>query len=449
MAHSPDYDVIIIGGGPAGSALGAYLGRGGAKCAILEREIFPRPHVGESLVPACNRVLAELDLMDQMEAERFPHKLGAVWTQDSKAAIYSHDWGDWNLEDAADISFAERAMPGVDKPYTYHVDRGRFDLLLLKNAERAGAKVFQGVAVRGATFEEGGPVRVRCALGEKEVELTARMLVDASGRRTLMGTQLGWKTLDPVFNQYALHTWFDGFDRTALAVDKKKVDYIFVHFLPATNSWIWQIPITDTITSIGVVTQKEHFAKKKESREQFFWDAIGSRPKLLEALRASKQVRPLTEEGDYSYAMKELTGDRLVLIGDAGRFVDPIFSSGVSIALNSARLAAPDILQALKTGDFSKQAFANFEATIRRGTRNWYTFISLYYRLNVLFTYFVSDPEHRLETLKLLQGDMYDEEEPAVLGKMRAIIEEVEKEPDHPWYPLLGGLTAKTFKPAA
>jgi hypothetical protein len=128
--------------------------------------------------------------------------------------------------------------------------------------------------------------------------------------------------------------------------------------------------------------------------------------------------------------------------------VDPIFSTGVSIALNCSRFAHRDILGAFETGDFSRGAFETYESTLRRGTRNWYNFISVYYRLNVLFTAFVIDPRYRLEVLKLLQGDVYDEDEPAVLGEMRRVVSQVEQNPKHPWHKLLGDLTANAFTKA-
>ena len=150
--------------------------------------------------------------------------------------------------------------------------------------------------------------------------------------------------------------------------------------------WVWQIPITHTVTSIGVVTQKKNFAKSKESREKFFWECIKSRPELYEGLKAqgSQQIKPFKDEGDYSYAMKQLAGDRVVLVSDAGCFVDPIFSTGVNIALNCSRFAHKDILGALETGNFSREAFKEYEAKLRLGTRNWYNFITVYYRLNVV-----------------------------------------------------------------
>lgn len=143
--------------------------------------------------------------------------------------------------------------------------------------------------------------------------------------------------------------------------------------------------------------------------------------------------------------MKQLAGDRVVLVGDAGRFVDPIFSTGVSIALNSSRFASRDILQALEKGTFTREAFRNYETTLSRGTRNWYKFISVYYRLNVLFTAFIQDPRYRLDVLKLLQGDVYDEDEPPVLARMRSLVAAVEQNPNHVWHKLLGDLTANAF----
>ena len=274
-----------------------------------------------------------------------------------------------------------------------------------------------------------------------------RLVVDASGRKTLLGNQLKLRVQDTVFDQYALHSWFEGYDRSVLAREGEQADFIFIHFLPLTNTWVWQIPISEQITSIGVVTQKQHFAKSRQEREAFFWQCMQSRPKLAEALKAARQLRPLSEEGDYSYAMKQICGDGFVLVGDAARFVDPVFSTGVSIALNSARFVSRDIVQASQQGDFRQARFASFESTMRRGTRNWYEFIRVYYRLNVLFTAFVQDPRYRLDVLKLLQGDVYDEEAPEVLSLMQQRVSEVEQNEQHLWHRYLGSLTASAFQP--
>jgi FADH2 O2-dependent halogenase len=168
---------------------------------------------------------------------------------------------------------------------------------------------------------------------------------------------------------------------------------------------------------------------------------------LEETLRKADRIRPFKDEGDYSYAMKQLCGDRFVLVGDAGRFVDPIFSTGVSIALNSSRFAHKDILAALEKNDFSRQSFSTFESTLRVGTKNWYDFITVYYRLNVLFTYFINDSTYRLDVLKLLQGDVYDDASPPVLQKMRAMVAEVEKNESQPRHKLLGYQTSNAYRP--
>jgi FADH2 O2-dependent halogenase len=445
---STNFDVGIIGGGPAGATAAAYLARQGVKCCVLEREIFPRFHIGESFVPSSTRVFKEIGFLEELESAGFSRKYGAAWTAANSTKVYAdrvyYDPSDDSIHpDAmAEIRFAEREQEGVDQPYTYHVPRDKFDQMLLMHAHRQGAEVYEGVAVKGVDFGSGDePPRIQFGLGRKDSSISVQVVLDASGRRTLLGNQLRLKVVDRVFDQYALHTWFDGYDRRGWN------EHTFVHFLPLTNSWVWQIPISDTVTSLGVVTQKRNFSASRQSREQFYWDCLGSREEVMEALKGARQVHPIREEGDYSYAMTQICGDRFALIGDAARFVDPIFSSGVSIALNAARFASLDVLAALERGVFSKDAFSTYETTIRRGVRNWYEFITLYYRLNILFTAFILDPRYRIDVLKLLQGDLYDEEEPPVLQRMRRIVTAVEQNENHVWHKMLGGLTSNAFKP--
>jgi len=446
-----DFDVGIIGGGPAGSGMAGYLAKSGVRCVVFEREAFPRPHVGESLVPSSNRVFNELGLFDKLEEAKFPHKFGAAWTS-ATGRLYGHNFKGMDIfqelapDSFADIRFEERAQPGVEKPYTYHVDRGLFDKLLLEHAEELGASVHLGTRVSGVDFSNDKHVELRLQNGQKDASVLVRMVVDASGRQTLLGIQQKFKRRDPVFDQYAIHTWFEGYDRSVVAKTKEQLDYIYIHHLPISNGWVWQIPITETITSIGVVMQKKNFAKSKESREEFFWECLATRPECHDAVKKSRQLRPFKEEGDYSYAMDEICGDRFVMVGDAARFVDPIFSTGVSIALNSSRFASRDIIRALETGDFSKQSFQTFESTMRRGVKNWYDFINVYYRLNCLFSAFVLDKRYRLDVIKLLQGDVYDDDAPEVLRKMQDTVRKVEQDEKHVLHKFLGDLTAGIFQ---
>jgi FADH2 O2-dependent halogenase len=388
-------------------------------------------------------------VLAKVDAAGFPRKYGAAWTS-AEFRNVPHNGFEGLVHDfrAAEISFSERDQPGVDRDFTYHVDRGKFDQILLEHAAARGATVFAATRVLHVGFDDPDGVTVVCrsAVGTRDVR--ARMVIDASGRQTMLGRQLRFKVPDPVFNQYAVHSWFEGLDRAALAPSGVLQDYIFIHFLPVKDTWVWQIPITDTVTSVGVVTQKRRFAEAGTDRERFFWDVMMTRPDLTDALKRSSRIRPFRAEGDYSYAMRQICGDRFVLIGDAARFVDPIFSSGVSVALNSARIACRDILAAFETGDFAKQSFARYEAKLRRGVRNWYEFISIYYRLNILFTAFVQDRRYRLDVLKLLQGDVYDDEEPRALREMRDIVAAVEQDPDHLWHPYLGTLRAPSAAPA-
>lgn len=407
------YDVIIIGGGPAGSTMGSYLSKAGVRNLILEGHNQPRPHVGESLVLSTMRVFAEIGLLDTMERSGFVKKYGAAW----------RDFG--GKEQA--LHFAEFRQEGIDQDHTYHVDRGKFDLLLLKHAQSLGSEVYQGVQVKHVNFVDGRAVGVRAKFAGQEIDIPSRVVVDASGRQTLLGRQLKLKRNDPIFNQYAVHAWFEDVER---GEHSRTADYIHIYFLPVKRGWAWQIPITDQVTSVGVVAEREVFQQFKTESERYFNTYVQSNKGLARAMANAVRVNEFKTEGDYSYILDKFCGSGYMMVGDAARFVDPIFSSGVSVAMYSARFGAETIVAALEAGDVSEEAFKPYEHTVRAGIEIWYEFIRLYYKLLPLFTLFIQS-EYRLEILRLLQGEVFNRHDVRVLDVMRRYIAVVEQNENH------------------
>lgn len=435
------YDVAVIGGGPAGSSVASYLAKADLKVLVLEKKIFPRPHVGESLVPSVNRVLNELGLFEQLEQAGFLRKYGAAWTTNNSQANVNHDFKGMDILERVDILFNERVQPDAYKEYTFHVDRSKFDDLLLKNSSRLGATVYQNAGVQATDFSNPEYVTLDVKRDETVQQFKAKMVVDASGRDTHLGSRLQLKISDPLFDQFAIHSWYKNFERN----EKELKDYIFIHHLPFHHTWIWQIPITNEITSIGLVTSKKHIKGRADNLEGIFNEFLGHNFELAGRIQRAQRMKPFTLEADYSYSMKQMAGDRFVLSGDAARYVDPIFSSGVSIALNSARFAADSIIKAFASGNLKREAFADYERIMNAGCRNWYRFITMYYRLHLLFTWFVKSPKYRLEVIRFLQGDVYDENESFLLREMEETLNEVERNPKHVWHDLMNTIQHSTL----
>jgi 1H-pyrrole-2-carbonyl-[peptidyl-carrier protein] chlorinase len=411
-----DADVIVIGGGPAGSTLGTYLALHGYDTVILERTIHPREHVGESLVPSTNRIMEETGFFKRMDEAGFIRKPGGTWTSFR---------GQVGLE--AKIVFAEAPQPGINQDYTYHVDRSRFDSMLLKYADEKGARVVQGASVTRVLFDENeraSGVRVRVL--NKEFDLTSKFVVDASGRRCQLGNQLGLREKDPTFNQFAIYSWFKGVrpptDDTG--------DYIHIHFLPVERGWVWQIPITSEITSVGVVVEKDEFNQDRKTHEEFFNDLLSKSQNTSYIMKEATRTRDFFIEGDYSYKMEKFAGPGWMLIGDAARFVDPIFSSGVSVAMNSARFAFHTIDECMK-GANETERLAAYDETVKSGVQIWYEWIKIYYKLQHLFTFLARDPKYRRQMQQLLQGEVFDRSAVEVLDLMREAVKEIEASEDH------------------
>ena len=418
-----DADVIIIGGGPAGATVGAYLGRAGYKVTILERDIHPREHVGESFVPATNIVTHDLGFWDKLEQMQFVKKPGATWTGIK---------GDVGSEFV--VTFADVPQDIPNPNYTYHVDRAAFDAAYLRHAHELGAEVLEGVSVLKVNFDGNRAVGVRVRVLGREFDLRSRFVIDASGRRTLLGKQLGMWKKDEQFNQFAIYSWFKGVNPPA----PETAEYIHVHFLPVNRGWVWHIPIYDNITSVGVVTEKSDFLKSGKDHETFFKELLGMTPNTRHILKGAERVKPYYIEADYSYKIDRFTGPGWMLVGDAARFVDPIFSSGVSVAMRSGQFASNALITAIEDPTKEAAAFEDYNETVDRGVQIWYEWITLYYRLQSMFTRLSTKPKYKADIQQLLQGEVFDPDAVQVLGRMKDLIKSVEENENHLLRPFLG-----------
>ncbi|MBK8100477.1 MAG: tryptophan 7-halogenase [Planctomycetes bacterium] len=416
-AAGPD-DVVIVGGGPAGAILGAYLARAGVRTTIVDKAVHPRPHVGESLLCSTTRVFDEIGILPTLERAGFVRKPGATWTR-------------WPDGASGDVRF--RAMPhlGVAVDYTWHVDRSRLDALLLEHAKRLGVQVREGVRATQVEFAGGRATGVRLADGSV---LPARLVVDASGRGTLLGTQLGIKRVDAGFDQFTVHNWFEGFDRGPQAT----AEHVHVHVLARPRSWLWQIPVSASVTSLGLVTRRADFVHADEDVAAWFASRIAEQPELQARIAAARPVHAFVRESNFSYQLDRLAGDGWLVIGDAGRFVDPLFSSGVSVAAESARLAATAIRTALATDTVAVGAFVDWERTVRTGVDRWRELIAQFYRLPGLFLDWLRQDERQEQLRPLLQGEVWGAAPLSVLEQLRASIDAIAADPRHPRHAELG-----------
>jgi FADH2 O2-dependent halogenase len=411
-----DADVIVIGGGPAGATVGAYLGRAGHRVMVLERDIHPREHVGESLVPATNIVTHDLGFWEKLESSQFVKKPGATWTG-TEGKVGSQFV----------VTFADVPQNIPNPEYTYHVDRAAFDAMYLRHASELGAEVIQGVSVLKVLFEGDRAVGVRVRVLGREFDLRSRYVVDASGRRCLIGKQLGIWEKDKQFNQFAIYSWFKGVNPPSPETE----EYIHIHFLPVNRGWVWHIPIYDGITSVGAVTEKSDFLKSGQDHETFFNELLQMTANTRHILNGAERVKPYYIEGDYSYKMSEFSGPGWLLVGDAARFVDPIFSSGVSVAMRSGQFASQAIERAL-LGD-EVEAFSEYRETVDRGVQIWYEWITLYYKLQELFTRFSGKPEYKPDIQQLLQGEVFDRDAVQVLDRMKQALAAIQADDRHIW----------------
>lgn len=361
--NDPDpYDVAVIGGGPAGSAAASWLARQGARVAQFEKERFPRFHIGESLLPNGNGILKEIGVWEKIEAAGFVEKRGAEFTFGHRAQSVLN-------------VFANGLVPGMEK--TYQVERARFDDILFQHARASGSDSRQEAAVAKAERAGSGWVlTIRDRKDATERSVSARWLIDASGRGSLMGRALGLKKEElPYPGRLAVFTHFTGVPRG----EGERAGDIIV--LRLKDAWFWLIPISDTLTSVGVVAQKGAGPRPGEDRDAFFWRKVGESNWLSEAVGNAERARAFRIESDYSFSYERFGADRVLLAGDAASFIDPVFSSGVYLALNSGLLAAKTIHRELASGraQTSQRLYRRYTKALKKQVGVMRRLIDAYY----------------------------------------------------------------------
>lgn len=369
MPTSPDYDVIIIGGGPAGAGTGALLAEYGHRVLILEREKFPRYHIGESLIPFTFGPLERLGLVDRMKASHFQKKYSVMFVQpDGKRSqpFYFHTRYDIN-------SVAQ----------TWQVLRSEFDEMLLHHAAEKGAEVREECQVTALLRDADDTVtgvRVTNKDGEVE-EITALLTIDATGKEAFASTRLGWRVPDPKLNKVAVWTYYEG----AARMDGIDEGTTTVAAIPE-KGWFWHIPQHGDRISVGVVAEGKYLARDgvRDPKEMMDREIEGN-PWMRERLAPGRQVGEYWITSEYSKHSKYGAAPGLLLVGDAFAFLDPVFSSGVMLALKSAVLAADAVHAALEAGDVSPERFADYGAAIRVSVENMRKLVYAFYDPNFSF----------------------------------------------------------------
>jgi 1H-pyrrole-2-carbonyl-[peptidyl-carrier protein] chlorinase len=397
--------VVVVGGGPSGSTIGSLLAISGHRVLVLERDVHPRDHVGESITPSTNPIFDRMGFTAKIEDAGFVHKPGACWTSPRSS-----------VGRFLSLRLGEFPPPGASRLYTYNVERDDFDTLLLRHAHDQGAKVLQGVRATRVLFDGDRAVGVRTqALDGWEQDVSARFVVDATGRRALIPSQLKTKQMDQEFNQFCIYSWFMGVEPNPPGYE----GMLFLHFLDLPTSWAWVIPLRNQVSSVGVVTDKRDFQTSGRTHQEFFTQLIGLNRNLRWAMRSARRIRPWWIEADYSYHADALTGPGWILLGDALRFVDPVFSTGVDVAMYSANYGFEAIDAVLRGQEDEAAALQAYQRRVGDGVQAWFDLISLFYKLRNLFTAYAVRTRFREQVVRILQGNLYI---PESLDRARELI---------------------------
>jgi flavin-dependent dehydrogenase len=382
-------DVLVIGGGPAGSTVATLLAQQGFAVTLLEKARHPRFHIGESLLPANLPLFERLGVKAEVAAigmEKWGAEFVSPWHDRSQTFHFADAW--------------DKSMP-----HAYQVRRSEFDEILIRNAARRGAKVIEGCRVRDVAFHPDGAGATLSAEHDdgRGESWQARYVVDASGRDTFLGNRLQAKHRHPKHNSSSLYGHFRAARRHAGQAEGNISIFWFEH------GWFWFIPLADGATSVGMVTWPYYMKTRAKPVREFFLDTIAMCPALAERLREAELVSEVEATGNFSYACDRTHGPGYLLLGDAYAFIDPVFSSGVMLAMQGAFFAADALAVCLKEPRRAEAALRQFDRDMKRGPKEFSWFI---FRVtNPIMRDMFMGPRNVLRVkealLSVLAGDIY------------------------------------------
>ena len=382
-------DVIIVGGGPAGSTAAILLAEKGHRVVLLEKDRHPRFHIGESLLPANLPLFGRLGVADQVRAigmEKRGAEFVSPWHAHSETYLFADAW--------------RKSLP-----YAYQVRRSEFDEILIRRAAACGATVIEGCRARHVEFADGSATIRVCAesaVGNLE-SWTARFLIDASGRETLLANQLGCKRRNSKHNSAAMYAHFSGVERNAGSDAGNIAIYWFDH------GWLWLIPLADGATSVGAVVWPYYMKRRAIPLREYFLETIRMCEPLSRRLAGATLQSDVEATGNYAYSSSRSYGDRHLLLGDAYAFIDPVFSSGVWLAMNSAVAGTEAVDVCLRAPARAARALREFDRIMRHGPRE---FSWLIYRItNPAMRELFMNPRNvfgiKAAILSVLAGDIF------------------------------------------
>lgn len=354
------YDVAIIGGGPAGSTAAALLARAGRRAVVLEREKFPRFHIGESLLPFSMQAFTRLGLHEKFAKAGFLEKFGGE--------MFGACGGD-----GVKFYFEDGFRSQVDR--SYQVTRADFDKLLLDHAAESGAEVREETSVEQIDFsDEEVTLKLAARNGNGAAnQIRARYVIDASGRNSLLGARFKLKKNYEHLQKVSIFAHYDGMTRA------EGRDGTLTRMVRAIDRWFWVIPLSATRTSVGVVLDGAVFKKSGLSPEDFLQEAIEEQPLLTRMMQEAERVTPVRSAADFSYRSTRLTGERWMLAGDAAGFIDPVFSSGVFLAVLAGEQAADALHVVLDQPAKQKKLFKRYERNINKAMDVYLRFVDAWY----------------------------------------------------------------------